>query len=233
MLFLEGFFLFISIFTIMAKKKTKKKVISKTEKLLKGKRTYQVAKKRKLYNELTEIENILKKTKVSKIVNDKKFYKIDTLSKKLQKNIKDKLYKKDSKVNELTLKTLKDIYYNKIFIINTEIDNIEQKIEKRFKKAPKINKRTTKKDITETQFELGKAWQIDSNIKPLIFDFQKIKTVNNFDKIKQAYEILKSIEIDKLNMGRYDIMYLIGDLKNGNFRTVIQNQEFNLDDENI
>lgn len=216
----------------MTKKKTKKKVISKTEKALKGKRTYQVAKKRKLYNELTEIENILKKTKASKVVSDKKFYKIDTLTKKLQKNIKDKLYVKNSTVNEISLKTLKDIYFNKIFYINSEIDNIEQKIERKFKKSPKNNKRTSKKDITETQFELGKAWEVDSNIKPLIFDFDKLKTVNKMDKNKQAYDILKLIEIDKLTMGTYDIMYLIGDLKSGDFKIVVQNQEFNLDDEN-
>ena len=216
----------------MAKKKTKKKVISKTEKNLKGKRTYQVTKKRKLYNEINLIETYLKKQKPTKIVGDKKFYKIETLSKKLQKNIKEKLYVKDSNINEVTIKTLKDIYFNKIFYINSEIDNIEQKIEKRFKKAPKNNKRTAKKDITETQFELGKAWQVDSNIKPLIFDFDKLKTVNKMDKNKQAYDILKLIEIDKLTMGTYDIMYLIGDLKSGDFKIVVQNQEFNLDDEN-
>lgn len=215
----------------MAKKKTKKKVISKTEKLLRGKRTYQVTKRRKLYNELNEIEGILKKQKPTKTVNGQSFYSLDKLSKKLQKNIKEKLYVKNSDIKDIKIKTLKDIYYNKIFYINSEIDSIEQKIEKRFKKSPKINKRTIKKESKkEVQFELGKAWEVDTNTQPLIFEFEKLKSLNNFDKNTQAYEILKSIEFDKLTMGTYDIMYIIGDLNTGNFRTVIQNMEFELDD---
>lgn len=215
----------------MAKKKAKKKVISKTEKLLRGKRTYQVTKRRKLYKELETIENFLKKQKPTKTINGQNFYALDKLEKKLQKNIKDKLYAKNTDIKDIKIKTLKDIYYNKIFYINSEIDNLEQKIEKRFKKAPKLNKRTVKKESkNEVQFELGKAWEVDSNVQPLIFEFNELKSLNNFDKKTQAYEILKSIEVDKLTMGTYDIMYIIGDLNFGNFRTVIQNMEFNLDD---
>lgn len=212
------------------KKKVKKKKISKTEKKLVGKKRYQQSKRNKLYKDLNNIEAYLSTIKADK--TDKKskdkYYKLDNLPEKIQKQIKSKFYKKNSKVDLIKFKTIKNYFFDEVYKVNKEIDFLAEKIEKRFKKSPKISKTTVKKTREEISISIGRGWEIDSNVKPLIFDNDNVLTINGFNKYKNAYDILKLIEMDKLQMQTYDLMYIVG--RGNEYRIEIQHQDYELNE---
>lgn len=212
------------------KKKVKKKKISKTEKKLVGKKRYQQSKRNKLYKDLNNIEaylNTIKADKTDKKSKDK-YYKLDNLPEKIQKQIKSKFYKKNSKVDLIKFKTIKNYFFDEVYKVNKEIDFLAEKIEKRFKKSPKISKTTVKKTREEISISIGRGWEIDSNVKPLIFDNDNVLTINGFNKYKNAYDILKLIEMDKLQMQTYDLMYIVG--RGNEYRIEIQHQDYELNE---
>ena len=186
-------------------KKIKK--ISKTEQKLRNQLRYQRGERNKALNELrAHGESFKDSVKLS--IKQKKLLGIykDVISKKTYNN-----YILQYSVNH-----------------NKNIDAIEEKLYERFGKKKKYDKTSVKKQKGQRQWELGFAWQIDSNIDKQINRNSYVTHVNGYDKKKDFDKIFDEIQKAKFDkeMDAYMIMYLVGN--NGKYTIVVQNADYKL-----
>lgn len=195
----------------MAKKK--KKVISKTEKKLKNQRRYQIEKRNKVRKKLDKAIEKIEKLKPKK-VGKNLIYEIPEFIKKDLK-IKRKKYatNKQNIINQ---------YYQFIYKINNRVDELEQKLIKRFKFKQKGAKAEDKRKKNELIFELGFVWNVDENVPTVVLGNKAVNTVNGFSVKKQMTEVLNAIEKEKQTMSSNNFMSIIGQNK-GDFRIYIEN----------
>ena len=195
----------------MAKKK--KKIISKTEKKLKNQRRYQVDKRNKVRNKLDKAIDKIEKLKPKK-VGKNLIYEIPEFIKKDLK-IKRKKYatNKQNIINQ---------YYKYIYKINNKVDELEQKLIKRFKFKQKGAKAEDKRKRNELIFELGFVWNVDENVPTVILGNKAVNSVNGFSVKKQMNDVLNAIEKEKQTMSSNNFMSIIGQNK-GDFRIYIEN----------
>lgn len=195
----------------MAKKK--KKIISKTEKKLKNQRRYQVDKRNKVRKKLDKAIDKIEKLKPKKIGKNL-IYEIPEFIKKDLK-IKRKKYatNKQNIINQ---------YYKYIYKINNKVDELEQKLIKRFKFKQKGAKAENKRKRNELIFELGFVWNVDENVPTVILGNKAVDSVNGFSVKKQMNDVLNSIEKEKQTMSSNNFMSIIGQNK-GDFRIYIEN----------
>lgn len=195
----------------MAKKKIKKRVISKTESKLRNQRKYQLSKKNKIRKELNEgIEKLLKSSS-KKVGKNITYYVPSEVKQHL--GIKKKDYR-------ATKQTILNAYYKKIYKVSNVVNEIEEKLTKRFKFKERKTK-TEKRKGGEIALPLGFVWELDNNSEGGIFKNNIVNSVNGFDKKKSAPEILDAINKEKLSMSSTEFAELVG--KKGNFRLVIVN----------
>lgn len=195
----------------MAKKK--KKVVSKTEKKLKNQRRYQIEKRNKVRKKLDKAIEKIEKLKPKK-VGKNLIYEIPEFIKKDLK-IKRKKYatNKQNIINQ---------YYQFIYKINNRVDELEQKLIKRFKFKQKGAKAEDKRKKNELIFELGFVWNVDENVPTVVLGNKAVNTVNGFSVKKQMTEVLNAIEKEKQTMSSNNFMSIIGQNK-GDFRIYIEN----------
>ena len=195
----------------MAKKK--KKIISKTEKKLKNQRRYQVDKRNKVRKKLDKAIDKIEKLKPKK-VGKNLIYEIPDFIKKDLK-IKRKKYStnKQNIINQ---------YYKYIYKINNKVDELEQKLIKRFKFKQKGAKAEDKRKRNELIFELGFVWNVDENVPTVILGNKAVNSVNGFSVKKQMNDVLNAIEKEKQTMSSNNFMSIIGQNK-GDFRIYIEN----------
>lgn len=195
----------------MAKKK--KKVVSKTEKKLKNQRRYQIEKRNKVRKKLDKAIEKIEKLKPKK-VGKNLIYEIPEFIKKDLK-IKRKKYatNKQNIINQ---------YYQFIYKINNKVDELEQKLIKRFKFKQKGAKAEDKRKKNELIFELGFVWNVDENVPTVVLGNKAVNTVNGFSVKKQMTEVLNAIEKEKQTMSSNNFMSIIGQNK-GDFRIYIEN----------
>ena len=195
----------------MAKKK--KKIISKTEKKLKNQRRYQVDKRNKVRKKLDKAIDKIEKLKPKK-VGKNLIYEIPEFIKKDLK-IKRKKYStnKQNIINQ---------YYKYIYKINNKVDELEQKLIKRFKFKQKGAKAEDKRKRNELIFELGFVWNVDENVPTVILGNKAVNSVNGFSVKKQMNDVLNAIEKEKQTMSSNNFMSIIGQNK-GDFRIYIEN----------
>ena len=194
-------------------KRKKKKIISKTEKKLKNQRRYQTEKKNKIRKQLNSAIENLESFEKEKIGKNLVFQIPDDIKKQL--GIKRKTYK-------ATKQTLINAYYQKIYKINNVIDELEQKLIKRFKFKQKGAKAEDKRKKNELIFELGFVWNVDENVPTVVLGNKAVNTVNGFSVKKQMTEVLNAIEKEKQTMSSNNFMSIIGQNK-GDFRIYIEN----------
>ena len=194
-------------------KPKKKKIISPTEKKLRGKRNYQISKRKKAYHKLKlgieAVENSFSKKKGKNTL-----YDIPEVVKQ-HLGIKKQDYK-------ATKQTILNAYYKTIYKISNEVDFYENKLIKRFKfkqSNPQLTRQRGQKQIN-----LGMVWEIDAALKNGIFLNEDVASVNGYTKKKQANEILNAVNYLKLRMSSQVFMALIGD-KKGNYILTLQNAE--------
>lgn len=195
----------------MAKKK--KKFISKTEKKLRNQRRYQIEKRNKVRKKLDKAIEKIEKLKPKK-VGKNLIYEIPEFIKKDLK-IKRKKYatNKQNIINQ---------YYQFIYKINNRVDELEQKLIKRFKFKQKGAKAEDKRKKNELIFELGFVWNVDENVPTVVLGNKAVNTVNGFSVKKQMTEVLNAIEKEKQTMSSNNFMSIIGQNK-GDFRIYIEN----------
>lgn len=195
----------------MAKKK--KKVVSKTEKKIKNQRRYQIEKRNKVRKKLDKAIEKIEKLKPKK-VGKNLIYEIPEFIKKDLK-IKRKKYatNKQNIINQ---------YYQFIYKINNKVDELEQKLIKRFKFKQKGAKAEDKRKKNELIFELGFVWNVDENVPTVVLRNKAVNTVNGFSVKKQMTEVLNAIEKEKQTMSSNNFMSIIGQNK-GDFRIYIEN----------
>ena len=194
-------------------KKRKKKIISKTEQKLRNQRKYQTSKRNKERKKLNNAVQILDKLK-GKTIGKNKIYSIpDSIKKELGIN------KKDYKASK---QTIINAYYQKIYKINNVVNELEDKLIKRFKfkqkgaKAEKIEK-------GNIIIPLGLVWNVDESVKKYIFENEKVKSVNGIDKKKKAPELINKVNEEKSTMSSQNFMSLQG--KKGNYKIIVENLE--------
>lgn len=195
----------------MAKKK--KKIVSKTEKKLKNQRRYQIEKRNKIRKKLDKAIEKIEKLKPKK-VGKNLIYEIPEFIKKDLK-IKRKKYatNKQNIINQ---------YYQFIYKINNKVDELEQKLIKRFKFKQKGAKAEDKRKKNELIFELGFVWNVDENVPTVVLGNKAVNTVNGFSVKKQMTEVLNAVEKEKQTMSSNNFMSIIGQNK-GDFRIYIEN----------
>lgn len=195
----------------MAKKK--KKVVSKTEKKLKNQRRYQIEKRNKVRKKLDKAIEKIEKLKPKKVGKNLIYEIPDFIKKDLKIKRKKYATNKQNIINQ---------YYQFIYKINNRVDELEQKLIKRFKFKQKGAKAEDKRKKNELIFELGFVWNVDENIPTVVLGNKAVNTVNGFSVKKQMTEVLNAIEKEKQTMSSNNFMSIIGQNK-GDFRIYIEN----------
>lgn len=193
--------------------KTKKKVISKTEKKLRNQRRYQITKRnnvRKNLNKAVESIEKLKGKKVGKNI----IYEIP-------KKIKKELGITKTKYTA-SKQTIINAYYQKIYKINNIVNEKEQKLIKRFKFKQKGAK-SKKVNENEIVIPLGFVWNVSEAIEKKVLKNSKVKTINGKDKKTDLPDILDELETEKSQMSSQNFMSLSGN--KGNYKIVVENKE--------
>ena len=113
-------------------------------------------------------------------------------------------------------------YYKYIYKINNKVDELEQKLIKRFKFKQKGAKSEDKRKRNELIFELGFVWNVDENVPTVILGNKAVNSVNGFSVKKQMNDVLNAIEKEKQTMSSNNFMSIIGQNK-GDFRIYIEN----------
>ena len=200
----------------MAKKKKapKKRVISKTEKTLKNKRNYQMQLRRNEYKNKDLGINELLQSKTEKIGKNVVYNVPDIVKKHL--GIDKQNYK-------ATKQTILNAYYNKVYKLSTKVNEIEDKLVKRFKFKQKSYLKTTKNKKGEITIPLGFIWDIDSTLTGGIFKNKIVKSVDGKDKKTDAPEILNQFNKLKSEIGSNQFVQITG--KNGIFKVEVTNEE--------
>ena len=195
----------------MAKKK--KKIISKTEKKLKNQRRYQVDKRNKVRKKLDKAIDKIEKLKPKKVGKNLIYEIPDFIKKDLKIKRKKYATNKQNIINQ---------YYKYIYKINNKVDELEQKLIKRFKFKQKGAKAEDKRKRNELIFELGFVWSVDENVPTVILGNKAVNSVNGFSVKKQMNDVLNAIEKEKQTMSSNNFMSIIGQNK-GDFRIYIEN----------
>lgn len=195
----------------MAKKK--KKVVSKTEKKLKNQRRYQIEKRNKVRKKLDKAIEKIEKLKPKKVGKNLIYEIPDFIKKDLKIKRKKYATNKQNIINQ---------YYQFIYKINNRVDELEQKLIKRFKFKQKGAKAEDKRKKNELIFELGFVWNVDENVPTVVLGNKAVNTVNGFSVKKQMNEVLNAIEKEKQTMSSNNFMSIIGQNK-GDFRIYIEN----------
>lgn len=195
----------------MAKKK--KKVVSKTEKKLKNQRRYQIEKRNKVRKKLDKAIEKIEKLKPKKVGKNLIYEIPDFIKKDLKIKRKKYATNKQNIINQ---------YYQFIYKINNRVDELEQKLIKRFKFKQKGAKAEDKRKKNELIFELGFVWNVDENVPTVVLGNKAVNTVNGFSVKKQMTEVLNAIEKEKQTMSSNNFMSIIGQNK-GDFRIYIEN----------
>lgn len=195
----------------MAKKK--KKIISKTEKKLKNQRRYQVDKRNKVRKKLDKAIDKIEKLKPKKVGKNLIYEIPDFIKKDLKIKRKKYATNKQNIINQ---------YYKYIYKINNKVDELEQKLIKRFKFKQKGAKAEDKRKRNELIFELGFVWNVDENVPTVILGNKAVNSVNGLSVKKQMNDVLNAIEKEKQTMSSNNFMSIIGQNK-GDFRIYIEN----------
>ena len=200
----------------MAKKKKapKKRVISKTEKTLKNKRNYQMQLRRNEYKNKDIGINELLKSKTEKIGKNVVYNVPDIVKKHL--GIDKQNYK-------ATKQTILNAYYNKVYKLSTKVNEIEDKLVKRFKFKEKKYLKTTKNKKGEITIPLGFIWDIDTQLTNGVFKNKVVKEVNANDKKTDSPKILDEFNKLKNEIGSTQFVVITG--KDGKFKIEVINME--------
>ena len=200
----------------MAKKKKapKKRVISKIEKTLKNKRNYQMQLRRIEYKNKDLGINELLKSKTEKIGKNV-VYEVPEIVKK-HLGIEKNNYK-------ATKQTILNAYYNKVYKLSTKVNEIEDKLVKRFKFKQKSYLKTTKNKKGELTIPLGFIWDIDTTITGAIFKNKIVNSVDGIDKKTNSPKILDEFNKKKNEIGSNQFVTITG--KDGKFKIEVINIE--------
>lgn len=196
------------------KKKTKKRIISKTEKKLKNQRRYQMDKRNKVRKDLTVAVKTLEKLEGEKVGKN--------IIYNIPKKIKKQLGINEKRIYKASKQTIINAYYNRIYKINNVINQKETALIKRFKFKQRGAKAETIKE-NEIIIPLGFIWNVSDEINKKVLKNSKVKTINGKDKKTELPDILDEFEKEKNTMGSENFMSLSG--SNGNYKIVVENKE--------
>jgi hypothetical protein len=192
------------------KKKTKKRIISNTEKKLRNQRRYQIDKRNKVRKNLNKAVESIEKLKGKKVGKN--------IIYEIPKKIKKELGITKTKYTA-SKQTIINAYYQKIYKINNIVNEKETALIKRFKFKQRGAK-AKKHDEKNINIPIGFVWNVSENLKSKVFDNSKVKIVNDLDKKTQAPELLDLFESEKSVMGSEEFMSLDG--KNGNYIIIVE-----------
>lgn len=196
------------------KKKTKKRVISKTEKKLRNQRRYQMDKRNKVRKDLNGAVKTLEKLEGEKVGKN--------IIYNIPKKIKKQLGIDEKRIYKASKQTIINAYYQRIYKINNIINEKETALIKRFKFKQKGAKAETIQE-NEIIIPLGFIWNVSDEINKKVLKNSKVKTINGKDKKTELPDILDDFEKEKDTMGSENFMSLSG--TNGNYKIVVENKE--------